>query len=483
MLIITNMSDTQSYSTNNYNTGKPVIIVACVIASFISIVVLITTYSVAKAKIESDGHKKPKKYFQFWAAHFFIILFFTTIGFGDNDSTITQNYFIIIFWTMGWCSISSMLILYSSPALFDLNTPIYCCCRRWIKSCHCIILLFSTSTIVFFTTYFVALLPNIIFVYYLYPTRTLLRLPLLINSVLYINTLMAILIFQCERLLFPCAKKCGQPNKYCCLNMEKASIWRLCFCVNRNENYCTKFYERLINHPELPLQQRIQNHDTYYSAYYTDAQDRKKSVLLWCTYFIHPVAVLFLLVLLIFFIKIISDLIAFHLNSNLDNPLELLLTLVPTLLLLFGSWYKLDLFYVEEEDVSKKDLLVEILQELKNTNYGRRDRGTGQGAEQDQGTQHDQGTGEHQGTEQDQHLEEQEVHVIRNRSIAEETPKLACYLDEGVNAQSPSIQTPHHHQQSTASLLPSPPPNTTKHSQGKGNPQVSELIPLLNTNS
>ena len=326
-------------------------------------------------------------------------------------------------------------------------------------------------TILYCTTFFIILLPNIILIYNLYPTRTLLRLPLLINSVLYINTLTALLLFQCERLWFPCTS--GQVDEYKLaarhhkvhqhrrtkeemkarkelkvreqleereareeleesareleergqeleVNQEarresevreNQPLWEpelaiaeqemgevreeqkvgetIESCLEPQERFllygnepvamasCYEYYYKLlclrvfhrIRKPQL--KKRIASHKVFYETYYVEAISQKQDIVLWCTYLLHPVAVLVILTLLIVLIKIASDLIALNLNGTQDNPLELLLTLVPSILLLFGSWYKLDLFYVDEEEKSKKDLLTEMLQELKIANRGK----------------------------------------------------------------------------------------------------------------
>ena len=74
-----------------------------------------------------------------------------------------------------------------------------------------------------------------------------------------------------------------------------------------------------------------------------------------------------ILAILILFIKIIHNLTDLHLSSVKDLNLNLLLTLAPTLLLLFVSWYKFDVFYdlKDEKEESKKELLLkEILEKI-----------------------------------------------------------------------------------------------------------------------
>ena len=72
----------QSYSAKDGNAPLYAALMFC-LAFFMPHVALVTTYSIAKAKIESVKGKKPKGYFQFWAAHLFI-LGFTIYTTNDN---------------------------------------------------------------------------------------------------------------------------------------------------------------------------------------------------------------------------------------------------------------------------------------------------------------------------------------------------------------------------------------------------------------
>lgn len=82
-------------------------------------------------------------------------------------------------------------------------------------------------------------------------------------------------------------------------------------------------------------------------------------------YCLLPLGTLFLLAVLILFVIVLSELIKVHdySNNNNNNQPEML-TLVPSLALLFGSWYKLDVFFDVEKKKSKEKLLQEILQKM-----------------------------------------------------------------------------------------------------------------------
>lgn len=86
---------------------------------------------------------------------------------------------------------------------YHVATPTQCC--RCCKVCsHGTVFLISVCIVSFFFILLPNLIPTMISVYYLYPTRTLARL---INSALYINSLTALLLFQCEKCWYACVRR------------------------------------------------------------------------------------------------------------------------------------------------------------------------------------------------------------------------------------------------------------------------------------
>ena len=173
--------------------------------------------------------------------------------------------------------------------------------------------------------------------YYLYPAHTLIRMPFIINSILYTNSLLALLLFQCERLCFILVKFISER-----LN-----------CIRCIKNEDDKFY------------------DEYYNKIFKPSKEYAgcscfKSVGPLLTYYIQPLLTCGVLIILVMFIWVLSDLFRLHQDHFTDkNQVEALILLVPTLLLLFGSWLKLDVFFDIEEPKSKRELLHEILEEMK----------------------------------------------------------------------------------------------------------------------
>ncbi len=474
---------TQSYSTADGNNFY-IIIIGVFIAGSLSNVALITVISVAKTKIESEKGKKPKGYFHFWAFHLFICGFALYTYFNNSFNTTgatTTIFTTILFGLNAFSFVTTLFLPCFGINKIDLNTPTYCLfCQCCLKLCHYIVIMYSVGTIFSFVSSLIILIPNIIFVYYLYPTRTLIRLPLLINTVLYINTVLAVLIFQCERCWYPCN-----------VNKKPSDI-----ISNKTETRCSSLCksccEVLKNNHELPpFKKRIDDHNTFYSAYYKEIDYLKIY-----TYWIHPIATLLVLILLLLGIKIISDLIILHHQTSQDNQLELIITLVPTFLLLLGSWYKLDIFFIDEKEMSKKDLLAEILKELKKTNSGTEDdQSTGTHEilllenEATQSREDNQSAGEHetipmedvQSTETSQSREDAPGRKQEDRDMGPQQPtrirreeepiKLIPFLDDESSAQ-PDEETGNQ-----LTIQVAAPPNKTK--AAKESITDNELTPLV----
>ena len=196
--------------------------------------------------------------------------------------------------------------------IFDsgkLNTVFHFCCT-W-KYYKTVVLFISLWIFLSSITIFLFNAPNVIVIFYLYPVHTVIRLSFILNSALYINSAAALILYQCEKLFYSC-----QPNKD-----HKDPTY---------EEYRHKKWARTHNSFQL-------------------------------------FGALLLLPVLLLIIVTINELLEINLNYFTNqNQLNLLLTLVSILLLFFGSWYKLDVFFGGTEEKSEKELLKEILQEKKS---------------------------------------------------------------------------------------------------------------------
>jgi hypothetical protein len=162
-------------------------------------------------------------------------------------------------------------------------------------------------------------IPTLIYIFYLYPARTLARTPLIVAAVIFINTLLAQLIYQCEifSYLF-CRYKC-------------VTKWGEKFA-----QYCTNTIRTLpflnkVPHP--PLEIRAKTHNMYYES----ETEKIQSCLQVCSYCLLPIGTAFTIAITIVFLIMTTELTTLNRNTD-DENYQQLLTLVPALALLSGFW-------------------------------------------------------------------------------------------------------------------------------------------------
>ena len=306
------------------------------IAWFLSVIIIFKFLPIVNKKIESQNGKKPKAYYQFWASQPLMLgLGIWTVvknsyfnGNGSiNDSTNLDSllYFVLLVPTMALTLMAALSIMICSPAV-DMNTPTLCCCC-WRGFCRIFVTCLSISITTFFITVFIASIPSIILIYYLHPVQTLAQLPFVINSVLYVNSLTALLLYQLERCLYPCSPKSEEPDAHdSCLS----PLFRERMKAN---NECYHDY------PGCGMNDVISAEESM--KYY------------FCS--MELVATILVLASLLTLIVVLSDLINLDRSRFTDkNQMELLFTLVPTLALLFGSIYNLDFFFKDIKILKEK---------------------------------------------------------------------------------------------------------------------------------
>ena len=284
-------------------------------------------------KSKTAASKKPKAYYQFWATHVVILaLLIYTLKSVQMKVTVSLG---IIFGFYVALVLGAFLYLFAGD---KFNTPTQCCiCHRFCKKgCSIVVTMTSLFMITLFVSLCIVILPTVIFIYYLYPANTLIRMPFIINSILYVNSLLALLLFQCERL--------------------SCVITKLLYCNKCTKNEDEKFYDEYYN--------KVFKKGSY--SGWNILRYGKERIGSLLTYLVQPVLTFGILTILVEFIEVLSDL--FRLNQDHfddKDQVETLILLVPTMLLLFGSWWKLDIFFDIEEPRSKKELLHEILEEMK----------------------------------------------------------------------------------------------------------------------
>ena len=324
--------------------GSTYIALAPFIAAFLSIIIILTFFPIVQKKIESKNGIKPKAYFQFWASQPLILVlgmwtivknsYFNSNGNIDSNN----NVHISVFFTLTIVVVIVMTLLLlpfiSMLSLFDLNTPTQCCCycKVFVRVS---ITFMSLATTTFFSMVFLISIPSIILIYYLHPVQTLARLPFVINSILYINSLGALLLYQLERCSHPCSHPCSAKTEESC------------------DRECEQF-----KHCLSPFhKERAKVHNEYYREYREcTGEQLPRQCLKYTSCFMQPVATILVLIIVVLFIVILSDLLNMDRSQFTEkNEVELLFTLVPSAALLFGSVYNLDFFFKDVDILERKD--------------------------------------------------------------------------------------------------------------------------------
>lgn len=261
-------------------------------ATALSLVSIISIYSHAKIVTKSKQHrkhpKKPKLYFQFWALHISAIGFLGYTLYLNLGNVVDPHWRIRLYSIIPVILVSIIISLFS--LWFDVETPTSCCrccCLSGKKSYrlmiifHCFMLIFAVFFLTAATGFLLLVIPSIILHYYINPLKTLIRLQLLASAAIYTNSLLALLIFQCERCLFPLAEysklDIAKGKKYC-----RYSFWTgLCSCcgtqlpkktdkcrqscINCCKNICVRYSQPQESAPYIA---RVANHDKYYASFF-----------------------------------------------------------------------------------------------------------------------------------------------------------------------------------------------------------------------
>ena len=159
----------------------------------------------------TKGKGKPKLYYHFWSSVLLIII--GIWGYGILYNILRPPYnddivYTVMLISMIVSSIAGLLVAIVTAAREENKTQLFsaplleCGCGNsrcmavwsWIMT---IIGFFITLS---FLVYLIYAIPTIAFVYYLYPTRTLIRVPFIIGAVFYTIALMSLVLYLFEKV-------------------------------------------------------------------------------------------------------------------------------------------------------------------------------------------------------------------------------------------------------------------------------------------
>ncbi len=180
-------------------------VVIFIFTTILTMVMVTSAHKYVVKATKSTENYKPKAYFLFWASHPFI--FCIGIYSANANSNFNNSGHVFL-----WCSISAQTIvcvaiitLLESVALFKhhirLNTPTHLVTGRRVKTvCHIAFVLIAALAMSFFFAFAVNTSPILLLIInLLYPSRTLIRYPLILVVIIVLVSFTALLIFQSER--------------------------------------------------------------------------------------------------------------------------------------------------------------------------------------------------------------------------------------------------------------------------------------------
>ena len=195
----------------DFQLGNLVIIYAAILGSSYIVMALSTPLFaiISEAINDSSGKgRKPKLYYHFWAAILLIVggLWGYEIIYHfhlTNNTSYGIPFFLMVFMSL----IGTAIAISSDKKIKAFSVPLSeCCCCVYSKKCRnrwsCVMTIMGMYFTISLLTYLLYAVPTIVFVYYLYPTRTLIRVPFIIGAIFYTITLQSLVLYQFEILCY-----------------------------------------------------------------------------------------------------------------------------------------------------------------------------------------------------------------------------------------------------------------------------------------
>lgn len=268
------------------------------IGTLVGISLPLWSMELIKESLEPADGQIPKFYFHFWAFH--LVMFGSvayTVSAGLLSSYAVDFVFAVVHVICGLILLSLIMCLGCANEK-NFNTP-----TRSFNGdrAHRTVMVISMFLLLYFPYVLVNTSPSFFLSLYRYPLQTLVWCAFAFTATLYVNALLALLLFQCER---------------CCLTSLGQNKARL----GREKG-------------------RLESHIKYYSRYYQSDAYMKRPRLTYTLYIVQPIGTALL-------VAISTAFCVFAISPSIYNHetlLEQCLVLVPTLTLLCGYWYNLEM--------------------------------------------------------------------------------------------------------------------------------------------
>ena len=332
--------------------------------------------------IETTDKGKSKLYYHFWSAAVLIVVglwVYEVIYHVHNIKSyqskipyslllmlmVMISFFgtIIAFWTVG-----GKVKLFSAPLSG-------CCCCTCSKRCRtgwsCCMTAIGMYLMISLVTYLLYATPTIVFVYYLYPTRTLIRVPFIIGAIFYTIALQSLVLYQFEKVI----------HVMCCGSHECSNIdedMKPLVENNTPNSFGTQSLE--VNNTGSRSQicpcnceldkQHIEKQHRLNNEYYTEKFEEDLKIISKSCYtliaFAQLLAGIAMLIAFIYGEIVIANLV-FKQTNNTD--INSLLALLPTVIVSVFAWFGRSFIFDVREDIkelSKKESVEEKILNVLN---------------------------------------------------------------------------------------------------------------------
>ena len=433
-------------------------VIFAIVSMFIVLGLSTPLYVTISESIKTTDKGKPKLYYHFWSSVLLIVIgvwIYSIIYHLFRPPIQDDQLYIAMFVVMIISSLFGVFIAFSTVAKERGKAHIFsvplleCCCHngRCMVIWSCFMTMVGFFVTLSFVVYLLYAIPTIVFVYYLYPTRTLIRVPFIIGAIFYTITLTSLVLYLFEKFTVTVSSLLRSENNIeyiplknsgqCSYGASGASPSStpsdIHHAVAEHSQPCTQCL-----HVEPTVIQKVHAHN--WEHYKQKLDEDLKIITDRCRFIISVLQLSAGLTILAAYIcaeVILANLVFKQTNvTGIDS----LLALFPTLIFSVFTWFGRGLIfdvredmqdvsipYFKKKETTKEKLLREIKEELQNIYIQ-----IGQKAETINGdgcgkaTANNKGVNEEGGVTDTVHVmaKVHESTVDRELSILAETPKL-----------------------------------------------------------
>ena len=294
--------------------------------------------------------EKPKLYYHFWSAVFlsFGWLMYQLLAYFMNFLSNHEPYYVLYAFLLFNGLLGTIIPMASSSKegsalLFLAPLSLIICCNNEAKQVYTwIMTAFGFFITLALVTYIIYAIPSIVFVYYLYPTRTAVRLPFIMGAIFYTISLMSLVLYQIEKFLYALL----ETRLWC--NATRCSCWPINHhhhrqwgretqnmkqqCKRDKEHYMKKIWE------DLKTFQRSDR--SRFLNYYVPIM-----------YVMQAIASLSVLIIYLYSVYLLAKFV-FKQTKKVDG-IDALLTLVPTFLSFGLTWIGRSYIFDVKKDIQE----------------------------------------------------------------------------------------------------------------------------------